>query len=460
MSETTKNNPLGTERVGSLMVKFAVPSIIAMLVGALYNIVDQLFIGQAVGTLGNAATNIAFPLSTSCIALALLFGIGGASNFNLAMGEGRKEEAASYAGNAAVLLIGSGLVLFLVTQLFLTPLLAFFGAPADVMPYAKVYVRITSIGFPCLILTAGGCHLIRADGSPKMSMVCNLIGAGINTVLDAIFVLGFRWGMAGAALATIIGQIVSAAVVIYYLAHYKTVHLGKKQLSVESRCAVNIMALGTASFFNQVAMMIVQIVLNKSLTHYGELSEYGAAIPLACAGIVTKVGQLFFSVIIGISQGTQPIESFNYGAKQFGRVREAYNLAVRAGAIISVVSFLIFQVFPGEILALFGTGSDAYFKFGIKFLRVYLFFTFVNFLQPITSTFFTSIGKPQKGTFLSLTRQIVFLLPLTLILPLFVGIDGIMYAAPVADCLAAVIAITMAVKEFREMKKDCPDRPL
>lgn len=321
------------------------------------------------------------------------------------------------------------------------------------MPYAKVYVRITSIGFPCLILTAGGCHLIRADGSPKMSMICNLIGAGINTVLDAIFVLGFRWGMAGAALATIIGQIVSAAVVIYYLAHYKTVHLGKKQLSVESRCAVNIMALGTASFFNQVAMMIVQIVLNKSLTHYGELSEYGAAIPLACAGIVTKVGQLFFSVIIGISQGTQPIESFNYGAKQFGRVREAYNLAVRAGAIISVVSFLIFQVFPGEILALFGTGSDAYFKFGIKFLRVYLFFTFVNFLQPITSTFFTSIGKPQKGTFLSLTRQIVFLLPLTLILPLFVGIDGIMYAAPVADCLAAVIAITMAVKEFREMKK-------
>lgn len=453
MSETTKNNPLGTERVGSLMVKFAVPSIIAMLVGALYNIVDQLFIGQAVGTLGNAATNIAFPLSTSCIALALLFGIGGASNFNLAMGEGRKEEAASYAGNAAVLLIGSGLVLFLVTQLFLTPLLAFFGAPADVMPYAKVYVRITSIGFPCLILTAGGCHLIRADGSPKMSMVCNLIGAGINTVLDAIFVLGFRWGMAGAALATIIGQIVSAAVVLHYLAHYKTVHLGKKQLGVERRYAVNIMALGTASFFNQVAMMIVQIVLNKSLTYYGELSEYGAAIPLACAGIVTKVGQLFFSVIIGISQGTQPIESFNYGAKQFGRVREAYNLAVRAGAIISVVSFLIFQVFPGEILALFGTGSDAYFKFGIKFLRVYLFFTFVNFLQPITSTFFTSIGKPQKGTFLSLTRQIVFLLPLTLILPLFVGIDGIMYAAPVADCLAAVIAITMAVKEFREMKK-------
>lgn len=453
MHETTKSNPLGTERVGSLMVKFAVPSIVAMLVGALYNIVDQLFIGQAVGTVGNAATNIAFPLSTSCIALALLFGIGGASNFNLAMGEGKKENAAFYAGNAAVLLVLSGLVLFVITQLFLTPLLLFFGAPADVLPYAKVYVRITSIGFPCLILTTGGCHLIRADGSPKMSMVCNLIGAVINTVLDAIFVLGFGWGMAGAALATIIGQFVSAAVVIHYLFHYKTVHLGKKQLRVKTGYAVDIMALGTASFFNQVAMMIVQIVLNKSLNHYGELSEYGAAIPLACAGIVMKVGQLFFSVIIGISQGTQPIESFNYGARKYGRVREAYNLAVRTGAVISVLSFVVFQVFPREILALFGDGSEAYFKFGEKFLRIYLFFTFVNFLQPITSTFFTSIGKPQKGTFLSLTRQIVFLLPLILILPLFWGIEGIMYAAPVADCLAAVIAIVMAIKEFREMKK-------
>ncbi len=453
MHETTKSNPLGTERVGSLMVKFAVPSIVAMLVGALYNIVDQLFIGQAVGTVGNAATNIAFPLSTSCIALALLFGIGGASNFNLAMGEGKKENAAFYAGNAAVLLVGSGLVLFVITQLFLTPLLLFFGAPADVLPYAEVYVRITSIGFPCLILTTGGCHLIRADGSPKMSMVCNLIGAVINTVLDAIFVLGFGWGMAGAALATIIGQFVSAVVVIRYLFHYKTVHLGKKQLNVKAKYAMDIMALGTASFFNQVAMMIVQIVLNKSLNHYGELSEYGAAIPLACAGIVMKVGQLFFSVIIGISQGTQPIESFNYGAKKYGRVREAYGLAVRTGAVISVLSFVVFQMFPREILALFGNGSDAYFKFGEKFLRIYLFFTFVNFLQPITSTFFTSIGKPQKGTFLSLTRQIVFLLPLILVLPLFWGIDGIMYAAPVADCLAAAIAIVMAIKEFREMKK-------
>ena len=435
------------------MTKFAVPSIIAMLVGALYNIIDQLFIGQAVGTLGNAATNIAFPLSTSCIALALLFGIGGASNFNLAMGRGEKERAANFAGNATVLLLASGFILFLITQLFLTPMLRFFGSPEDVLGYAKTYVRITSIGFPFLILTTGGGHLIRADGSPKMTMICNLTGAVINTILDAVFVFGFQWGMAGAALATVIGQVISAGIVIHYLLHYKTVHLGREQLRLKWDCAKRIMALGTASFFNQVAMMVVQIVLNKSLTYYGVRSDYCASVPLACAGIVMKINQVFFSVIIGIAQGTQPIESFNYGARQFSRVREAYTLAIRVGAAISIGSFLLFQLLPRQIISMFGTGSEAYYTFGVNYFRIFLFFTCVNFLQPITSTFFTSIGKPQKGTFLSLTRQIVFLLPLVVIFPLFLGIDGIMYAGPVADFLAAVIAIVMARIEFKIMKE-------
>lgn len=452
-NKNERENPLGTEKISKLMMKFAVPSIIAMLVGALYNIVDQLFIGQAVGTLGNAATNVAFPLTTSCIALALLFGIGGASNFNLAMGRGEKEEAGRYVGNAAVLLIGSGLILMIITQLFLTRLLKFFGSPNDVLGYAETYVRITSIGFPALILTTGGCHLIRADGSPKMSMVCNLIGAVINTILDAILVLGLDLGMAGAAFATIIGQFISAGIVIWYLLHYKTVHLGKEEYRFQKNYACHVMALGTASFFNQIAIMIVQIVLNNSLTYYGAKSEYGSSIPLACAGIVMKVGQLFFSIIIGISQGTQPIESFNYGAKNYDRVKEAYLLATRVGGIISIVSFALFQLFPGQILSMFGSGSEAYFTFGKKFFRIFLFFTCLNFLQPLTATFFTSIGKPQKGTFLSLTRQIVFLLPLIVVFPLFLGIDGIMFAGPVADFLAAVIAVFMAKTEFKRMSK-------
>lgn len=451
--EVRKENPLGTAPVSKLMFKFAIPSIVAMLVGALYNIVDQLFIGQTVGTLGNAATNIAFPLSTSCIALALLFGIGGASCFNLSLGRGEKENAIHYVGNALVMLFACGTILCLIAQVFLTPMLVLFGAPNDVLPYAQSYVRITSIGFPFLLLTTGGGHLIRADGSPKMTMICNLSGAIINTILDAVFVLGFDWGMEGAAIATIIGQIFSAYLVVRYMRRFKTAPLKKEHFKVEGKYIGKIMSIGMASFFNQLAIMLVQIVLNNSLKYYGAASVYGEAIPIACAGIVMKVSQVFFSVVIGIGQGTQPIESFNYGAKNYPRVREAYRLACMAGGTVSVISFLLFQLFPRQILAAFGDGTEAYFEFGEKYFRVFLFFTCLNFLQPITSTFFTSIGKAIKGVFLSLTRQILFLLPLLLILPRIMGIDGIIYAGPISDAVAAVIAVTMVLVEFRAMKK-------
>lgn len=448
-----KNNLLGSAPISKLMLKFAIPSIVAMLVGALYNIVDQLFIGQAVGTLGNAATNIAFPLSTSCLSIALLFGIGGASCFNLHMGQGDRERAAYYVGNAAFMLVFCGVVLMIITQLFLTPLLLAFGSPADVLPYAKEYVRITAIGFPFMILTTGGGHLIRADGSPKMTMICNLSGAVINTILDAIFVLGLDMGMAGAALATIIGQIFSGILVIYYLCHYKTVALQRKHFRIHFPYLKEVSAIGMASCFNQLAMMVVQIVLNNSLKHYGALSVYGEAIPIACAGIVMKVSQVFFSIVIGIGQGSQPIESFNYGARKYDRVKEAYRQALIAGGMISIVSFLLFQLFPRQIMSMFGSGSENYYQFGISYFRVFLLFTGLNFLQPITATFFTSIGKAIKGVFLSLTRQILFLLPLIVVLPLIFGIDGILYAGPIADVLAAAATIIMAVIEFREMKK-------
>lgn len=452
-TQNQKENPLGTAPVSKLMLKFAIPSIVAMLVGALYNIVDQLFIGQRVGTLGNAATNIAFPLSTSCIALALLFGIGGASCFNLALGRGEKEKAVHYVGNALVMLTICGVALCLITQLFLTPMLMAFGAPDDVLPYAQEYVQITAIGFPFLLLTTGGGHLIRADGSPKMTMICNLSGAVINTILDAVFVLGFDWGMKGAAWATIIGQIFSGILVIGYMCHFKTAKLQKQHFKVQWKYTGQILSIGMASFFNQLAIMIVQILLNNSLKHYGALSVYGEAIPLACAGIVMKVGQVFFSIVIGIGQGTQPIESYNYGAKNYARVREAYRMACIAGGMVSVVFFLLFQLVPRQILAMFGEGSEAYFTFGEKYFRVYLFFTIVNFLQPITSTFFTSIGKAIKGVFLSLTRQILFLVPLILILPIFWGIDGILYAGPISDAVAAMVAVGMVIFDFRAMKR-------
>ena len=355
---SVKVNPLGTEAIPKLMLKFAIPSIIAMLVGSVYNIVDQLFIGQAIGTLGNAATNVVFPLNISCTALALLFGIGGASCYNLALGRGEKERAPQFMGSALTMLALSGIVLCLITELFTTPILVAFGTPEDVFPYAEEYARVIALGFPFLLLTTGGGHLIRADGSPKMTMVCNLSGAILNIFLDALFVFGFHWGMAGAAWATVIGQVVSGLIVIVYMAKYKNANLEWKHLRINFSCVGEVAAIGMASFFNQLAMMVVQIVLNNLLKHYGALSIYGSAIPIACSGIAMKTNQLFFSVVIGIAQGTQPIESFNYGAKNYQRVKKALVLALGAGGCVSMLSFIVFQTMPRQILALFGNGTE------------------------------------------------------------------------------------------------------
>lgn len=443
------NNPLGVQPVNRLLSKFAIPSIISMLVGSLYNIVDQFFIGQRVGELGNAATNIAFPLSTSCLALALLIGIGGSSAFNLAMGSGHEKRAVNIMGNAVVLLAGSGLVLSIITLLFLKPLLLFFGSPKAVLPYAMEYTKITAFGFPFLLLSTGGGHLIRADGRPRITMLCNLVGAVLNTILDALFVFGLNLGMSGAALATIIGQIVSGALAIGYLMHGKTVTIRRENLRIKWENVTRIASLGMAPCSNQVAMMVVQIIMNQSLKHYGSHSIYGENIPIACAGIITKVNMIFMSFVIGLSQGLQPIASFNYGAGKKGRVKEAYIKAISIGAVLAVIAFLMFQFFPRQIISIFGDGSELYYQFAIRYFHVFLFFTFVNFMQPITSNFFTAIGKPKVGSFLALTRQILFLLPLILLFPLFLGIDGIMYAGPVADCLAAVVCFIMVYRELR-----------
>ncbi len=449
MKEQLEKNPLGEQKTGKLLVEFAIPSIIAMLVSSLYNIVDQFFIGRSVGELGNAATNISFPLSISCVAIALLFGIGGASAFNLAMGKGDKEEAVYYIGNAAVMMVLCGTILTVFTEIFLGPLMRFFGSPENVLGYAKEYTGIVAIGFPLLILTAGGGHLIRADGRPQVAMICNIVGAVINTILDAIFVFGLGLGMRGAAFATIIGQMISGLLVIWYLGHCKTIQIKKQHLRIGKEQLKRITSLGAAPCSNQLAMMVVQIVMNKSLKYYGSLSVYGEAIPIACAGIITKVNQVFMSFIIGISQGLQPIVSFNYGARKYQRVKVAYRQAIISGFILAIAAFLLFQIAPRQIISIFGNGTEEYYQFAINYFHIFLFFTFVDFLQPITSNFFTAIGKPKVGVFLSLTRQIIFLLPLLIAFPLIFGIDGIMYAGPSADFLAAVVTGAMAVRELK-----------
>ena len=446
-------NPLGTRPIPRMLLDFAIPSIIAMLVSSLYNLVDQLFIGHAIGPLGNAATNIVFPLNTVCTATALLCGIGGAASFNLAMGEGKRGEAPKYAGSAYGLLMITGFIFFVCVELFLEPLLRFFASPEDVLPYAAEYTRVVAFGYPLLISSMGGGHLIRADGSPRYMLFCNLSGAVLNTFLDALFVFGFKWGMTGAALATVIGQVLSFGLVLRYMLNFRTVKLEPRDFIPDFAASRRLISLGTAPFFNQMAMMVVQIVMNKSLKYYGGLSAYGEAIPIACSGIIAKVAMVFFSIIIGTSQSMQPIVSFNYGAKKYDRVLETYRLALIASGVVSLFAFLAFQLLPRQIIALFGSGTEEYFTFSVRYFRIYMMFVLINFVQPISSNFFTAIGKPGKGIFLSLTRQIIFLLPLILVLPMRFGIDGIIYAGPAADMLAFTCTMTFAVREWRLIRR-------
>lgn len=454
-TDTITKNPLGESKISSLLGKYAIPSIIAMLVSSLYNIVDQFFIGQKIGELGNAATNISFPLSISCIAIALLFGIGGASSFNIAMGKGQsiaeeKKKAPYYMGNALFMMAVLGTLLCIVTQFFLDPLLLFFGSPVKVLPYARPYTRYIAFGFPFVIIATGGGHLIRADGRPQFTMICNLVGAIINTILDAVFVFVLEWGMTGAALATTIGQVVSGTMALVLLSRCHTVTLRKKHFLFQWKYVKRILSLGAAPCTNQLAMMVVQIIMTKSLKYYGSLSSYGESIPIACVGIITKINQLYMAFIIGISQGLQPIVSYNYGAGKFQRVKRAYLLAAGWGFGLSAFFFSLFQLVPRQIISIFGEGSETYFTFAENYFHIFLFFTFLNFLQPISSNFFTAIGKPRGGIFLSLTRQIIFLLPLIILLPFRLGIDGIMYAGPVADFMAGFCSIIMVGLELRK----------
>ena len=445
-------NPLGTAPVGGLIRKFAIPAIISMLVSAMYNIVDQIFIGQGVGMLGNAATNVAFPVTTIATAMALLLGIGGASNYNLEMGAGREKKASGIAGTALSSLAISGAVLCVIVVLFLKPLLTLFGATKDVMPYAVDYTGITALGLPFYILSVGGNHVVRADRSPTYSMACVTAGAVINTILDPLFIFGFEWGIKGAAWATVIGQVVSGILVVVYFWKFRKMYLEKSMLKPRLHYLKAITALGLASCINQIAMALVQIVLNNILRYYGAASIYGSDIPIACVGVISKVNQVFMAICIGISQGCQPIWGFNYGSEKYSRVRQTYRYSVTACTVIATGFFLCFQLFPHQIVGIFGTGSDLYFQFAERYLKIYMFMTFANGIQPMSSGFFSSIGKAKLGVVMSLTRQVIFLLPLIVIFPLFMGIDGVMYAGPIADAAAFALAIIFARRELMKMK--------
>ena len=452
--EIRTENPLGYAPLPTLLRRFAVPSIIAMLGSSLYNIVDQFFIGQGVGYLGNAATNVAYPLTTICLAIALLIGIGSASRFSLSLGEGNPERAAEAVGNAIGMMVLFGLAYAVVIQLFLEPLLTAFGATEDVMPYAVSYTRITGLGMPLLIITNAMSNLARADGSPKYSMACMLVGAVINTILDPICIFLLHWG--GAPGATVAGQFVSFLMAVRYARHFHRIQLQKRHFRLRPDTCLQAVSLGLSASLNQLAITFVQIVLNNSLTYYGSMSPYGKEIPLAACGIVMKVNAIMLAVIIGINQGSQPIIGFNYGARQFRRVRDIYRLSITYNLAVSVTAFLLFQLFPAQIVGLFGdSGNALYMEFAVKFMRIFLFMACVNGVQMFSSSFFSAIGKPIRGAVLSLTRQVIFLVPLLLLLPLVfpVPIDGILFAGPIADGAAFLTSVLLVRHEMARIRQ-------
>ncbi len=446
-------NPLGTEKISRLLVQFAIPAILSSLLGAVYNLTDQVFIGQRIGYLGNAATTVAAPITVVCGAVALLFGIGATVHFNILQGKGKTREALGYGGSGISMLVISGVVLMAVTLVFTVPILYLFGANQEVLPLAKTYLRITALGIPFLLLTTGGTLLVRADGSPKYTLLCSAMGVGANIVLDFLFLYPLGMGVEGAALATILGQILSGLMVVRYLGHMKTGPLQREDFRVKKDRVGNMVKIGSAASLNQVAMLLSQIVLNSSLRHYGDLSVYGSSEVLAAAGVVAKVNMIFYSVIIGFSIGCEPIMGFNCGAKNFARVRETYRKTLLFVVVIGAVEFLCFWLFPNQLLSIFGEGTTAYGAFALRYMHIFMFMVAINGVAPVTMNMLSSTGNAKRGTIISLTRQIFLFIPLLLILPLFLSLDGVLYAGPTADFLAMVIALLVVRPELKKMKE-------
>lgn len=449
--QSRRENPLGTAPVLGLIRKFAIPSIVSMLVMAIYNITDQIFIGHVEGILGNAATNVVFPTVTLTTAFAQMVGIGTAANFNIHMGAKEEEEAKRFIGTGVTMMVVFGLLIMCLVGIFKRPILVLCGATTAVLPLALSYLSITAIGLPFHLFSNAGSHLIRADGSPSYSMICTVTGAILNVFLDALFMFGFRWGIQGAAIATVTGQFVSFLLCIFYFPKMKSIRFSIKMLGIKAAYLIRIVKLGTSNFINQMIMMIVNITLNNMLAKYGAQSIYGSEIPLAVSGIVAKLNSIISSFSVGLAQGCQPIWGFNLGAKNYDRVKEAYKKALTVALCIGLAALLAFQIFPRQIVSIFGSGDELYYEFAVKYMRIYLMLVVVQTVQPLSVNYFTGIGNVRQGILISLSRQGFLLLPMLVVFPMFFGINGILYAGPVADFLACVLALSLVFHNFKSL---------
>ena len=449
-----EQNPLGTRPIPQMLLSLAVPAVIANLVNAVYNIVDQIFIGNKIGYLGNAATNVAFPLTTICMAIGLMVGLGSAAGFNLNLGKKEPEEAKGIAGTAFTSLLLCGILICILVRLFLQPLMVTFGATEDILSYAMEYSGITSFGIPFLLFSTGTNPLVRGDGNARYSMTAVIAGAILNIILDYTFMYVFSWGIAGAAWATVIGQIVSAVLLMLYFPKFQHVKFEAGDFLPKGKYIMQICRLGFSSFAFQSSTLVVQVVLNNLLRTYGAQSMYGSEITIAVAGIMQKINAIFVAVVIGVVQGSQPICSFNYGARKYTRVRETVRLLMISTTVLSAVVFLLIQCFPRQIMSLFGEGTEEYFEFAIRYARGFAAVMFLNGIQTSCTTFFPSIGKAWKGSVISLSKQLVLLVPLLILLTQWLGLNGVIIATSVSDALAFMIAASFLFVEMKHMPKE------
>ena len=460
--EKTMQNDLAAEKVGKLMGRYAVPCIISLLVGALYNIVDQIFIANApyLGSYGNAANTVVFPLTVIALGIAVMIGDGCCAFVSISLGGNKPEHATRSVGNSVLLCIINSIVLTAVYLLVADPILTAFGARVNAETFAlsKEYFFWIALGIPFYMFGQAMNPIIRADGNPKFAMISTLVGAVLNILLDPIFIFGFKWGMMGAAVATVIGQIATAVLAVWYLFRAKIIKPAKCDFRFSSRIVGRTLSLGLCSFLAQISLVAAMAAINNMIRKYGAMDavfgqEQYAQIPMAVVGIVMKFFQIVISIVIGMAAGCIPLVGFNMGAKMYGRVRELFTKLLTAEAIVGAVALVIVEFFPHTLIQIFGAANESvyYTDFAVKAFRIYLCMMIFACVNKAAFIFLQAMGKAVESTMLSMVREIVFGVGFALILPLFFGLDGVLYSMPVSDLLTAVISAILIARTYREL---------
>jgi putative MATE family efflux protein len=469
--EQTNQSFLATEKLGKLMRKYAIPCIISLLVGALYNIVDQIFIANAdyLGSYGNAANGVVFPLTVVALAIAVMIGDGCCAFVSLSLGKSQPEDASRSVGNAVVMTLVSGIVLMVIYLCFQEQLISMFGGTvnAETFQLSQEYFFYISLGIPFYMFGQAMNPIIRADGSPKFAMASTLVGAVINIILDPVFIFVFRWGMMGAAVATVIGQVATALLAVYYLLHTKTVKLRAAVFRFQTDIMGRTLLLGICSFLSQISLVAAMAAINNMIRHYGALDavfgqEQYAQIPMAVVSIVMKFFQIVISIVVGMAAGCIPIVGYNMGAGRTHRVRELFTRLLTCEALVGAVAFLIVELLPRQLIAIFGAANESvyYTDFAVKAFRVYLCMIIFACVNKAAFIFLQAMGKAGASTALSMVREIVFGVGFALLLPRFFGLDGVLFSMPVSDVLTAVLSALVIGITYRELREDRSEKML